>query len=202
MNGASIVVDVDVGAAAGKLDKLNAALVNPKPLMSKLGEYLLGSTKDRFKTMQAPDGTPWAPLKPSYLKGKKQNKDKILTLHGYLRGPRMHYQLDGNDAVLIGSNAKYARIHQLGGVIDRKSSLVKVRLRTNAKGQLLRQGKSGPSANLAIFAKKSAKRARESQHAVGPYTIKIPARPFLGLSREDRKEVTERTNDWIGRQLK
>ena len=175
MSGASIVVDVDVVAAAGKLDKLNAALVNPKPLMSELGEYLLGSTKDRFKTMQAPDGTPWAPLKPSYLKAKKQNKGKILTLGGYLRG-QMRWQPDGQDAVLIGSNRVYARIHQLGGTTSPHVIKPRTKKALAFNGLVLKSVRHPGS--------------------------KIPARPFLGLSREDRQEVTKRTIDWVGRQLK
>lgn len=86
------------------------------PLMPRLGEYLQRSTQQRFKTQTAPDGTPWAPLNPQYAQAKKYNKGKILTLRGYLRR-YIHYQVQDANTVAVGSNQKYAAIHQFGGII-------------------------------------------------------------------------------------
>jgi phage virion morphogenesis protein len=156
--------DLQVDAAADKLSKLDAALVNPESLMPRLGEYLRGSTRDRVKTMRAPDGSPWAPLSPLYQKSKRQNKDKILTLRGYL-GNQIAVQFEGRDTVPVGSNRVYARIHQFGGVIKPRRAKA-LRIGGNLRG-----------------------------------SAKIPARPFLGLSREDHQEVIAITKDWLEQQI-
>lgn len=49
----------------------------------------------------------------------------------------------GPDFALIGAGGAaraYAAIHQFGGVIDRTPYSTRVRLRTDAKGELVRQG--------------------------------------------------------------
>lgn len=164
MSGTSISIDLMADGPVAALKKLDAALANPSSLMSELGEYELDSTKGRFKTMTAPDGTPWAPLSSLYKESKPRNRDKILTLNGYLRS-QMRWQPDGQDALLVGSNLPYARIHQEGGVIKPK----------NAKA--LRIGGSFRS------------------------SATIPARRYLGLSKEDRREIVTRTMDWLSNQM-
>lgn len=78
----------------------------------EIEDYLLNSTKARFNTMRAPDGTAWQPLSPAYYATKPINKNLILTLNGYLR--RSIYSLRGEDTVTIGSNIPYAGTHQFG----------------------------------------------------------------------------------------
>jgi len=76
----------------------------------------------------------------------------------------------------IGTPLKYARIHELGGTIQRTTKPGKVRLRTNKKGQLLRNANMG-----AIFARKGHTLAREVAYEGGKsYKITIPARAPIG----------------------
>ena len=117
MAGTRLIID------QAELDRQNAFMAeqaarDPSGLMPRLGEYLQGSTQARFKTQTAPDGTPWAPLKQRYARRKRYNKDTVLTLRGYLRS-YIHYQVMGADAVEVGSNQKYAAIHQFGGMAGR-----------------------------------------------------------------------------------
>ncbi|MFT4190847.1 MAG: phage virion morphogenesis protein [Comamonas sp.] len=185
MAGASIKVDLDVSAAAAGLDRLDAALASPRPLMGQIGEaILLPSTKDRFSSQTGPDGQAWAPLSRRYAKRKKYNKDKVLTLRGYLRG-QMRWQPDGDDAVRVGSNRVYARIHQLGGEIERKERSVQLYFRKNAKGVVGR-----------LFVKKKAANLTKTA-TVGAHTVTVPARPFLGLSAADRQAIQQRAIDWL-----
>ena len=111
-------------------------------LMPRLGEYLLTSTQDRFKTQTDPDGQPWEALKHPSL--KKKNQRKILTLDGFLR-KNLRYQVLGETTVQVGSNEPYAATHQYG---------------------------------------------RDA----------IPARPFLGLSAQDRQEIQAIIADWAAKQ--
>jgi len=78
----------------------------------------------------------------------------------------------------IGSNVKYAAIHEFGGTIKRVLLAGSVQLRTDARGNLLRQGKNG---KLAVFAKPGHKRTANVPYAGGKrYEITIPARaPFM-----------------------
>jgi phage gpG-like protein len=81
-----------------------------------------------------------------------------------------------NDKVIsgIGSNVKYAGLHEFGGRITIPARQVKVRLRTNADGSLMRQ-----LGQLAIFAKKKHKRAKEVVTQSEAYDVVMPERaPF------------------------
>ena len=64
----------------------------------------------------------------------------------------------------------YPRLHEFGGTITRVQLAGSVRLRTNARGELLRQGKNG---KLAIFAKAGHKRFQNVPFAGGKRTTVV-----------------------------
>jgi phage gpG-like protein len=76
----------------------------------------------------------------------------------------------------IGSNVIYAAIHEFGGRIHHPAREVKVRLHTDARGNLVRQlGNS----NLARFAKSTHKRFKEITSQGKAYDVDMPERaPF------------------------
>lgn len=85
----------------------------------------------------------------------------------------------------IGSNVKYAAIHEFGGVIQRTVKPGSVRLRTTAAGELMRQS----SGRLAVFAKKSHKRVEVVSFPGGKsYSITMPARAPIQRGIADRVE--------------
>ena len=87
----------------------------------------------------------------------------------------------------IGSNVRYALIHEVGGVIRRTVKPGAVKLRTDAKGQLLRHGANG---RLAYFAGRAHKRFKTVQYAGGKtYEIHIPARAPFGHGIADRADA-------------
>jgi phage virion morphogenesis protein len=152
-------------------------------LMPRLGEYLLESTQKRFKDQVKPDGTKWAELNERYARRKKYNKDKILTLRGYLRS-YLSYRIPNPQTLELGSNQKYAAIHQLGGTIEQLAQSRKVRYRSVA--------------GRVLFAKaKHVRGVAERWVARGAYQVKIPARPFLGISTADDQEIREIILDWV-----
>lgn len=159
------------------------AALDPSGLLPRLGEYGVRSTQQRFKTQTAPDGSAWAPLQPRYARRKKYNKDKILTLRGYLRS-FIHYQVTGPDSVAWGSNQKHAAMHQEGGsfVVNAHSRVQRYR----------------SVAGRVLFAGAKHKRGvTEKRVTTGAYMVNIPARPFLGLSTEDDREIREIILDWV-----
>ena len=155
----------DGTAAIEHLSGLVDAINDPSPLLAELGEYGLRSTRARFKTQTAPDGTAWTALQPWSQKEKRRNKNRILTLNGYLRG-QMTWQLVGDRTVEIGSNLPYAAVHQFGATIKPRA------------------------AKVLMFRGHVAK------------SVTIPARPYLGLSDEDRSEIVGRTLEWLQRIMK
>ena len=104
-------------------------------------------------------------MQPWYQKEKRRNKNRILTLNGYLRG-QMTWQLVGDRTVEIGSNLPYAAVHQFGATIKPRA------------------------AKVLMFRGHVAK------------SVTIPARPYLGLSDEDRSEIVGRTLEWLQRIMK
>ena len=84
----------------------------------------------------------------------------------------------------LGTNVVYAAIHEFGGTITRTTKPGKVRLRTDAGGNLLKRG------NLATFARASHKRAREVGYAGGKtLTITMPARAPFGHGVADHQAL-------------
>ena len=81
------------------------------------GLYLVKrSVKDSFGKEQSPDGTKWPPWSEKYRKRMeklgKRGRHKILSDTGELR--RSIKYLAFKDRVIVGSNLRYARRHQLG----------------------------------------------------------------------------------------
>jgi len=181
MAGAHLTTTVDDAQARAALQR--HAAPGTANLMPRLGEYLQSSTKARFAAQTAPDGTPWAPLQQRYARRKKYNKDKILTLRGHLRSD-IRYQVLADDKVAVGTNTKYAGIHQEGGTIEQLAQSRKVRYRSVA--------------GRVLFAKaKHVRGVTERWVSRGAYQVKIPARPFLGISTADDQEIREIILDWV-----
>lgn len=176
-----LTVAVDgFGQSQQWLEGLHTRLTDLTPLYKRLAGTLEAETEANL----AAEGRPkWQPLAASTLarRLKSNNGSSVLQM---LRDSGMlvnsvHAEFGADHAlVAAGGNGSspYAAAHQFGATINRGPSQTKVRLRTDAKGNLLRQAKS---ANLAVFAKSAHKRARESWHEVKPFTVRIPARPYL-----------------------
>jgi len=163
MAGGSIKFD-DTQARAS-LRGLLGAVEHPAPLMAQISEYLWRTTRDRFKTQTSPQGDKWADLEPRYKASKpKAQRERILTLQGYLRGGIVK-QYDARSAT-VGSDKVYAAIHQFGG-------------------------RTRPPALSPRYKKKA-----QASGGGG-----VPARPFLGLSDADERELLEITHDFLRRQM-
>jgi phage virion morphogenesis protein len=146
-----------------RLADLVAVMPRPRKLMNNIGAVLEASTKKRFRTNIAPDGTSWKPSIRARLKG-----GRTLFQHGHLRDSITH---DAEDQrVEIGSNLIYAAIHQLGGVIRAKAGGV---LTFNIPGIGWRRVAS----------------------------VAIPARPYLGVSEDDRLEILDQGDRFVRQML-
>lgn len=181
MAGANIQIEYNSQAVLSRLHGMLDATAKSGALLQDWGEALVESTQRRFTSQTGPDGQVWQALSPRYAKRKKRHQDKALVLDGYLRD-LLRYQVNG-DELLIGSDRKYAAIHQFGGEID---------IAARSQQMYFRQYKAGHVSQL--FVKKG--RSNFAQWAtIGAHSIKIPARPFLGVSTEDETMLLQKAED-------
>jgi phage virion morphogenesis protein len=141
---------------------------NLRPVLAEIGEDMTESTKRRFSTTKAPDGTSWAPnsattiarygelfaRKDGTLSKKAQAKvsgKKPLTGETRALATTINYQLQDGNTVGIGSPMVYAAMQQFGG-------------------------------------KKS-----DFPHLWG----NIPARPFLGASEADKVNIADLVRSYM-----
>ncbi len=115
-----IDVKIDNTNVIQAMERLAKAAVNPRPALLAIGESLVVSTKKRFESSTAPDGSRWTPNKPSTLKRKKGNKPLIGKTR--LLSQQISYALDG-DGLRIGSPMAYAAMQQFGGKKSRFPNL-------------------------------------------------------------------------------
>lgn len=147
------------------------------------------------------EGPGWTPLKA------KTRKQRVK--QGFGEGPildrkRGNLGLKGgiieapsNTEAVVGvkKGILYALIHQLGGIINRVSKPGSVYLRTDKKGNLIRQ--EGYK-NLAVFKKKKNKLGKEVKYRGGKsYQIKIPQRKYLFFTRELLDNLSEITKNFF-----
>lgn len=112
MAGAFLELNANTADITAALNRLSGKLGNMTPAFADIGEHLLNSTRKRFDSQTAPDGSAWKALSPDYRKHKKQNPDKILTLHGHLRG--LLNRVADAHSVRVGTPLLYGATHQFG----------------------------------------------------------------------------------------
>ncbi|WP_374439122.1 phage virion morphogenesis protein [Pseudomonas panipatensis] len=173
---AGVTLEYNSGRILEAVQSAVDLLQNPVPMFRDMAEYMLLALDVRFESQSAPDGTPWQALSPSYQKRKRKNQDKILVLDGYLRN-KLRYQVSENE-LAVGSNRPYAAIHQFGGEIQIAARSQQAYFRHDAK-----TNEVGPH----FVSKRKANFAQWV--TLGAYTIKIPARPWLGTSEKDDDEL-------------
>ena len=112
---AVLTLSVDDRLLRVKLKGMNARVRNLRPFYKSVGNYMVGRTQDRIKDERSPDGTPFAPLSKSWIRRKEKRNQilKRLQMEGTLVST-ISAQIRP-DGVAIGSNQKYASIHQFGG---------------------------------------------------------------------------------------
>ncbi len=164
-----ITIRIDDKPVLDALNRLSRKMGDLSPALKVIGEDLVKSTEARFNSQgPAPDGARWAALSPATLKRKKHSK--ILTESGHLRGS-IRSQLMGTHAVAVGTNRVYGAIHQLGGTLQH-GARSEIFVRNRSKSGAFKKGTTA-GRGFTI-------RAHETR---------IPARPYLGISREDSGRI-------------
>lgn len=144
------MIEIDDHEVLAALARVQERIGNMRPLLAEIGEDMTASTKKRFDTTTAPDGSSW--LLNSVLSTLLYKEgDTPLTGETGLLHSTINYDVISATAVEIGSPMQYSAIQQFGG--------------TKA----------------------------EFPHLWGD----IPARPFLGLSEEDKANILDLTIDYL-----
>lgn len=116
-----IQIDVDSGAVQRALSRLGESARNLTPAFREIGEGIKSDAQLRFKDSKDPYGKAWAALKASTLaarrKGKGSGSAKPLLDTGRLRNSIASRLL--SNGVEVGTNVKYAAIHNFGGQAGR-----------------------------------------------------------------------------------
>jgi len=123
----------------------------PRRVKEAIAEGVKSRTLRRFEESRAPDGTPWPPLSPVTLARSKRRRKGAKPLFNQGRFRNSIAWTVRGDAIVVGTNVVYARIHQYGGY---------------------------------------AGRGRK---------VRIPARPYLGITEEDRREAERLLKEWLQR---
>ncbi|MFV9531208.1 phage virion morphogenesis protein, partial [Pseudomonas aeruginosa] len=127
---------------------------------------------------RAPDGTPWAALSPRYQARKRRNRDKILTASGDLR--KLAGQVEGDTCCSVQTFLMALSISSAArSDVRRRQSAVYFRMNERT-GEVGRQFVPKRRSNFAQDVR------------IGPYTITMPARPWLGTSDTDDAKLLQR----------
>lgn len=130
-----ITIDVQSSSVLEALERLVRRTEDLRPALMEIGEEVAESTRRRFVSSTSPDGVPWAPntavTVARYLGvfGGSFKKDGSLSKRGAARAggkkplvgetrdlsTTISWQLDGDGAVVVGSNRPYAAMQQFGG---------------------------------------------------------------------------------------
>jgi phage virion morphogenesis protein len=172
MAGVNIKIEHKIKPLRGVLERLQSATGDLAPFWRDVGEYLLRQAAQRFDTGKDPQGRAWKRLSPRTLRRKKISK--ILVESGRLS--RLVYQVAPTE-LRVGTNLKYAAIHQFGGEIERPERTQTLLFKRNGQ----------------FMSKKAAARLkrppRKVEATIKGGTTKIPARPFLGINSADEREI-------------
>ena len=158
------------------LQRMADVLADPTPIMAGISAEFLAQTEQAFDR----EGPGWQKLRPATIRQRtKKGKwpGKIMQVSNALA--RSYLPFHTRTEAGIGTNLVYAAAHHFGAKIQRKGKAGTVRLRTDAKGVLLRQGEKGKLAKLAVFARASHKRAVDRAYQGKDYSITLPARRVL-----------------------
>lgn len=186
MSAITIDIHFDAKEVSTHLQALLNKMDQREPFFRDVGELLLRSIKENFKAQKAPDGTPWTPLAPSTIKARRRGRKSAVSIlrdRGRLMGS-INYAAT-NDSVTIGAVPDYAAIHQLGGVIEKPERKGKIYRKQEKDGSIGRRFVKRSKANL------------ETEVTIPAHQVKIPARPYLGVSKADEAAIFEAAERWL-----
>lgn len=169
----SITIEIDAAAANGAVAELQRRLADMSVVMKQIGDLMVGSTKARFATSTAPDGTPWAP-------------NSMVT---YLR----MIESRAGTTLKRGKDAGRLSAKGIGLAVGKKPLIGRTKhLRDTiypiVDPQSVRVGSPEIYAAVQQFGEAKGAAGQDSRHHLIPWGD-IPPRPFIGMSVDDEESV-------------
>ncbi len=188
-----IVLAIDDAAIVAALDKLASAGGNLAPVMPAIAGAVLTSSQRRFEAEAGPRGVKWQPHAKSTLArmSKKRRARPFLLRDKVSPGLYSSIHAETTDtSAEVGTNLRYAAIHQLGGSIQQAerqqtSSFLYAKDGAGLNKEGLRVGSKLRFAS----ARSRSKSKHERTYTVPARVIHIPARPYLGVDAADQAEI-------------
>ncbi len=173
-------IQIDDAQLKTMLTRLAQRIGNLRPVMQQAGNILRNDALDNFKGQHAPDGTPWKPL----------------TLATRLARARRLYRSKGG---LYTKSGKRTKAGVLSTITTAQALLDRGLLRNSI-------GKPGEGGIFDVQASSVTVGTRLPYAAIHQYggtagrsnKVRIPARPFIGLSTQARQQIVDTINRYIG----
>ena len=183
MAGTHVQIDHNTASIADAFNQLLAKTNDGSEAFAAIASHLELTTRGRFDTETAPDGSPWAGHEPSTTKAReKQNLRVDKVLHGETLNLRDLIHTDyGPDSVWISTGqpaSAYAAKQQFGAD----------NLQVNVKAHQRKM--------THVFGRELANPVTANVNAFS-YTLNQEARPFLGISSEDEDAILGILGDFL-----
>ncbi|MTH47482.1 phage virion morphogenesis protein [Intestinirhabdus alba] len=165
-------IKIDLTAYNTTLDKLIRSTTQRHDLMTALAGTMLDVVEENFQQEGRPKWMGWS---PAY--AKRRGPGQILQKSGRLAAS-IRAAVTNDDAT-VGTNVRYARIHNEGGEIRHPARTTNLYFKQYKSGGVSRQFVRKRNSNFVQSA------------TVGAYTVNMPARPFLQLIDSDIRDLEE-----------
>ncbi|UAN47013.1 phage virion morphogenesis protein [Serratia sp. JSRIV001] len=173
-------IKIDLTAYNTTLGKLIRSTTQRHDLMTALAGTLLDVVETNFQHEGRPKWMGWS---PAY--ARQRGSGQILQKSGRLAAS-IRAAVTNDDAT-VGTNVRYARIHNEGGEIKHSAKSQNLYFKQYKNGSVSRQ-----------FVKKRNSNFVQSA-TVGAYTVKMPARPFLQIVDSDITDLEDTANRYFAR---
>ncbi len=189
-----VAFTLDDAAARAALVRAAEAAARPRGAMGAIGAHFVFSSQRNITQETSPDGVRWPPLSPRTAQKRigrgRRGTENMLRVKNRLYASIAYDAADA--AVEWGSNVRYARVHQMGGVIDMPPRAGSVTLKKIRKKGGIR----------TRFARTGAKGGEVKTVSIRGHQVRIPARPYLGISAWDRQRVPEVVTEYLEREVR
>ena len=175
----AVTIEPRAVAVKRALKRLAAMLADMRPVYEEIGERLADSTRGRFLGSRGPTGRPWKRSKLA-----KRERRRTLIRSGRLYGS---IRADASDSgVRVGTDMPHGAVHQAGGRLSAERQGAAAR-KSGARGL---GGLPAPNVGAVVRAGiRAATRSARTRRRPARRSVRLPPRPFLGISKADRRAL-------------
>jgi len=183
----AITVRLDDAAVLARLAEIARRVDDLSPAMRAIGEVLSESTKQRFSSSTGPDGAPWQRLAASTVLGRLEQITGSYAAFTNVKTRKEGRARVGNKKGAFNTDGSLSARSR--GALENIKPLVDTGILADSIRYALIDAGRGVEIGTNRFAGEWEGGA--AVHQFGSKDGKIPARPFLGLSADDSREVLD-----------